>query len=62
MVLVRAALDAAVGLYLVVHGLRRGKVSLRYVGLMLLLCAAMLLAVPWLTAPEASPYGPAAPV
>lgn len=49
MVLALAALDAAVGVFLVVDGARSDSAGSRHVGAALLLCAAMLGAVPWLT-------------
>jgi hypothetical protein len=42
------ALDAAVGIFLFVDGVRLEDAGSRYVGAVLLLCAVMLGAVPWL--------------
>jgi heme A synthase len=49
-VLALAVLDAAVGVYVVVHELLSGKIGGRYVGAVLVLCAAALLALPSATA------------
>jgi hypothetical protein len=54
MVLAVAALDAAVGTFLVVDGVRSDAAGSRHVGAALLLCAAVLGAVPWLTGPPPS--------
>lgn len=48
MVLALAALDAVVGVSLVVDGVRSGSTASRCVGAGLLLCAAALRAAPWL--------------
>ena len=53
MALALAALDAVVGVSLVIDGVRSDTAGSRYVGAALLLCVAVLGAVPWLT--EASP-------
>lgn len=49
MVLALAVLDAVVGTSLVVEGVLSDSADSRYVGTALLLCAAVLAAVPWLT-------------
>jgi hypothetical protein len=50
-----AILDAAVGIALVVDGVRSASAGSRHVGAALLLCAAMLGSLPWLTEAPAVP-------
>jgi len=54
-VLVLAAVDSVVGVYLLAHGVRKGQAETRWVGVALLVCALELGSTPWLMDDEPMP-------